>query len=169
MVVDPVGPAELPAPKLELDVVPLVGGGLLTAARPVDYLWRVDGGPWRLPRTADDQGRLVLDPPQLVLQGRHTVELKARWAGDWSGPQPDGTRLEVVVDYEAPMLEVEQSSNLLHLRGDDAADGPGHLEYRWRLEGQGLGAGVVRLEPRPHARPREHRLRAASPDRGRGS
>jgi hypothetical protein len=69
----------------------------------LEHQIRIDGGPWSpFVRTE----RLVLRRPELLVQGRHQIEVRARIAGDAKSLDPTPSRLEVVVDSEPPSLRV---------------------------------------------------------------
>jgi uncharacterized protein (TIGR03382 family) len=68
-----------------------------------EYQIRVDGGPWRpfVARAAQE-----VSDPIFLLQGRHTVEARARVRGDYHTLDVSPARVEVWIDSEAPELSV---------------------------------------------------------------
>lgn len=121
--------APIPGVSLGLDVDAEIGGGVSTTGE-VEYMYRFGDGGWRVAGTGD---RLTIDDPVLAAQGTHRLELRARKAGQGGSWQPDPTGLEVVVDYEAPELEIWRSGDELIVDARDAVDDLQDLEMRHRL------------------------------------
>lgn len=73
----------------------------------VEHQLRIDGGPWS-PFTRAD--RISLQRPEMLLQGRHQLEVRSRVAGDGRTLDPTPVVLPVVIDSEPPQLDVRVSS-----------------------------------------------------------
>lgn len=73
----------------------------------LEYQARIDGGLWRSPQTADAQGILTVTDAKLRLPGKHTVEVRARYVGDYRSLDPTPAAFEAVVDPNPPKLEAE--------------------------------------------------------------
>ena len=69
--------------------------------------WRVDGGLWS-PFTKE--GVLTVRDPVLNLPGRHLIELRGRTIGDYHTLDAEPQRIEALVDFTAPTLEVAQDA-----------------------------------------------------------
>lgn len=69
--------------------------------RPLEHTWRLNGGMWR-PFTI--AAPLVIRDPALALQGRHTIEVRARVAGDYRTLDLDAAAVPVVIDSVAPRI-----------------------------------------------------------------
>src|SRR5262249_40579744 len=63
-----------------LPEVGLARGGGGARGMPLEWQWSLDGGMWR-PSSADP--RPVLRDPAFAVQGRHTLQVRAREVGDW--------------------------------------------------------------------------------------
>ncbi len=98
------------------------------AGRPVEWAWRIDGGMWRLWTT--DAHPVVTDDA-FLLQGRHTIDVRARAVGDWSSEDPVPVHLDVRIDSVAPELHPARAGDRLVFGGFDLVSEPGALTYAW--------------------------------------
>lgn len=64
---------------------------------------RLDGGLWT-PFFPVDGRVLRVQRPELLVQGRHVIEVRARWAGEYRTLDPTPAVVEVVIDAEPPRL-----------------------------------------------------------------
>jgi hypothetical protein len=69
--------------------------------RALEWSWRLNGGLWH-PFRRDD--RLVVSDPQLAVQARHNLEIKARAVGDPLSVDPTPAAFEVLVDSAGPRI-----------------------------------------------------------------
>jgi hypothetical protein len=92
-VTHPGGPTR---PELELAL-----SGIAPAGGPLEWQTRVDGGPWS---PFGRRSRLTLRGPELLVQGLHRIEVRAREVGAHRSLDPTPTTLEVWIDTEPPRL-----------------------------------------------------------------
>lgn len=100
-----------------------VGAGLpYTTQRALEYQVRIDNGFWHEPRAAKPDDTLSLLDPKLRLPGRHKVDVRARYIGDYMTLDPDYASFEVVVDSTEPGLRAEvRDEEVVVLVSDDIA------------------------------------------------
>jgi hypothetical protein len=87
-------------PEVELEL-----GGVAPDGGPLEWQWSINNGMWR-PFTRES--RLVIRDLALAVQGRHTIQVRARAAGDYETTDLFGTEVSVVIDSAAPRLLVDQ-------------------------------------------------------------
>jgi MYXO-CTERM domain-containing protein len=118
----PVTP-DRPTVALDLDTV---GGN----GRAVEYAWKVDNGMWRV---WSDNAHPVLGDDLFLLQGRHTIDVKARLKGDWLSEDATPERVTVLIDSMAPELHPVRSDDGLSLLfgGFDIVSDSAKLVYSW--------------------------------------
>jgi MYXO-CTERM domain-containing protein len=90
------------APVVRLEMAAAADGG----ARPIERAYRVDNGLWH-PFTRESV--VTVDDPWLRLQGRHTIEVRSRFAGDAMSLDPKPASVEVLIDVEPPSIAVRQA------------------------------------------------------------
>lgn len=94
-----------------------------------EYQYRLNEGSW------SDWSRTpyaVIDDPILLLQGRHSVEARARVVGASDSADIIPARADFLIDVLAPELEVNRAANLVQVAAMDAVSGAEQLQYRWR-------------------------------------
>lgn len=74
----------------------------------------------------------IIDDPVLLLQGRHSVEARARAVGAADSADIIPARAEFLIDVLAPILEVDRVQNVVRVAAMDAVSPATQLEYRWR-------------------------------------
>ena len=74
--------------------------------RPLEHTWRLNGGMWR---TFTGAAPLVIRDPALAVQGRHTIEVRARVAGDYRTLDLGAAAVPVVIDSVAPRILERQA------------------------------------------------------------
>ncbi|MCA9577091.1 MAG: hypothetical protein KC668_16725 [Myxococcales bacterium] len=94
-----------------------------------EFQHRLDNGRWsewsRSPyATIDDQ--------VLLLQGRHTVEARARVVGAVDSADIIPASTEFLIDVLAPELEVSREEGLVRVAAMDVVSQPAQMQYRWR-------------------------------------
>ncbi|RAL22469.1 hypothetical protein DL240_11530 [Lujinxingia litoralis] len=125
----------LPRVEVELEVQALAGG-FPAQGEAFEYVYRVDGGLWHLGGLGP---KLRLDAPALRLQGEHRIELRTRALDAGARWQQEPTEVLVVVDYEAPTLELSQLADRVEVLASDLVAGDGvQMRYRW-LDSAGQG------------------------------
>jgi len=83
------------------------------------YQARVDSGLWRVPIAPRD-GSIVVEDPKLKMPGHHTIEVRARYAEDYTTLDPTPVAIEATVDPVAPRLAAEIGDLAVLARIDDA-------------------------------------------------
>lgn len=125
---------EMVRPTVHLDVEGVLFGPVehvLEAGKDVEFAYRVDGGFWSM---YSKLGTLAIDDPVLALPGEHTIEVRARVAGESKLANRDQTaRVVVSIDYQAPELELERDGDVLTFNAFDLTDSAADLRYRWRI------------------------------------
>jgi MYXO-CTERM domain-containing protein len=112
------------APRLRL----AVGSSLESAARPVEYTYRIDRGAWH-PFT---RTRIIdVQDGWLRLQGRHTISVRSRIAGQPMSLDPTPATVEFVID-----VDTEQDPR----RGHGSPDAPPGCGCRTRGDPGGRAA-----------------------------
>ena len=100
-----------------------------TPAGEAQYSYRLDSGFWTAWRHSP---RIEINDPILLLQGRHTLEVRARFAGMSKTMDTTPVRVEFDVDFDRPTLEVELAGGQLRFLGADVVSKHGDLSYAWR-------------------------------------
>lgn len=98
-----------------------------------EYSVRIDDGMWNDFVLANGD-ELVVSHPRFLLQGQHTIEVRARVAEDphgLSAPQKVG----FLVDWEPPevTLTANRETNRLEVRAHDVVSADSKLEYAYRV------------------------------------
>lgn len=119
---------QFPTPRVQLDLFALEHGWRPAADNTVEYSYRVNNGLWSL---YEKTSRLTIDSPLFALQGRHNIEIRARFAGDDTFTSAITTLTSVLIDFEAPTLDLERRGTTLHFIGHDSVDST--LQYRYRI------------------------------------
>lgn len=121
----------VPRPRLTLHVMADLPDFMPTqTALDIEYSWRVNGGNWSLYRRSET---LEIRDPLLVLEGRHRVEVRARFRGDPRSTEPVPSMIMVDVDYSAPTLQIERRGAVVSLAAHDTIDRAEQLEFRHRI------------------------------------
>ena len=97
-----------------------------------EWQYRVDGGFWSpFHRTPE----IEITAPELRLQGRHSIEVRARARDDYRTLDPTPARLDLVVDWTPPRarLSVDQAEGLAAVEAWDAVFDT-DLEYSFRVD-----------------------------------
>src|SRR5690554_778036 len=96
----------------------------------IEYSWRVNGGNWSLYQRSET---LEIRDPLLVLEGRHRVEVRARFRGDPLSTEPVPSMIMVDVDYSAPTLQIKRRGAIVSLAARDTIDSAEQLQFRHRI------------------------------------
>jgi hypothetical protein len=86
----------------------------------LEYQVRVDNGIWRIARRARPDGTLYLEDSKLKMPGKHVIDVRARFAGDYETLDATPLPIEVVVDPVPPRLAAELGDDGVLARIDDA-------------------------------------------------
>jgi hypothetical protein len=103
--------------------------------RALEYQVRVDRGLWLVPRAAQPDGTLMVEDAKLLMPGRHTVEVRARFQDDYETLDPTPARLEVLVDPTPPSVSAVVREDAVHIVVRDAESPAERLVVRGRLDG----------------------------------
>lgn len=115
-------------PQVKLNMIDLPQPGV--SSLPLEYSYRVDGANWSMyVRSAE----VIVDHPLLVMPGEHTIEVRARYVGQPYTVDPTPAKTTVVVDWEAPTVEIERNLQTISLEATDLVDRADQLEYRHKL------------------------------------
>jgi hypothetical protein len=124
---DPGAPANAPQPSITLKVGPAGA----------EFSWRVDGSAWRAWSTDTHP---TLSDAALLLQGQHTLDVRARNPGDWRSEDLTPAHVSFVVDSVPPelnpALDAKQPA-LIDFNGFDLVTLDAKLVYAW---GDGKGS-----------------------------
>jgi hypothetical protein len=131
--VDPAGVRFL---SMSADNAPVVriqmSSSLDTGEQPIDYAYRVDRGFWR-PFTRERI--LDVEDGLLRLQGRHTIEVRSRAAGQPMSLDPTPASLEVLIDAEPPTIAIGSAEDdEVQITVQDFVSGPERTQIRTRLD-----------------------------------
>ncbi|MBU0553839.1 hypothetical protein KKF91_09710 [Myxococcota bacterium] len=119
-------------------------------AEDAEFSWRIKGEMWR-PFTRARS--FIVRSPLFLLQGRHTLEVRARRVGDYRSLDPTPATAEIIIDSQAPELTLAARGARIEVAAHDWITPEPELEIQlddgpWaRLGGQDLdleGVGVVR-------------------------
>jgi MYXO-CTERM domain-containing protein len=102
----------------------------------LEWQVRIDGGMWR-PFAADPRPRIT--DPAFALQGRHTLEVRARRRGDWRSLDPAPVTLTAIIDSLPPRLAPRRDGDRIRFGGQDLVSPPAALVYAL-VEGGRRGA-----------------------------
>jgi len=121
----------VPAAVLQLD-----GSG----AGSLEYSWSVDGGPWS---AYTQTTRAVVTDPQFWMQGRHTIDVRAREVGVPATTDPTPARVDIIVDTVAPTGGFDLAGKELRIDASDAVSPREALQFRFAVAGGAYGPWVV--------------------------
>lgn len=113
----------------------------------LEYQWRLNGGLWH-PWTYDRF--ITIDAPDLSLQGKHRVEVRARVVGVPASVDRSPAVVEVRIDKTPPLIELGRraSDGKLTLDVRDVVSPESAVKVRWALDdasfGEWLTADVAR-------------------------
>ena len=85
----------------------------------LEYQVRVDRGLWRTPRPAQADGSLWVEDAKLKLPGRHEVEVRARYQGDYQSLDVTPETLSVLVDPVPPRITARLADDGVEVRVTD--------------------------------------------------
>jgi MYXO-CTERM domain-containing protein len=83
------------------------------------YQARVDSGLWRVPVSPQADGTIVVEDPKLKMPGHHTIEVRARYAGDYQSLDATPVELSATVDPVAPRVAAEIGEGAVLARIED--------------------------------------------------
>ena len=86
----------------------------------LEYQYRIDGQLWS---PFFHSSRFELDSPELLVQGVHVIEFRARLRGNYRSLDPSPVGFEVRIDTESPELRVRRTNGGVEVLFDDAVSG----------------------------------------------
>ena len=101
-------------------------------SRNVEYSYRQDGAPWSLWTSSQI---VEVRGPQLLFEGRHLIEARARLTGMPDSIDRKPARTWFLVDYTAPTIKAAEASDGLRVELKDNLHRPGELALEYRLKG----------------------------------
>jgi MYXO-CTERM domain-containing protein len=119
------------APVARRPTVTLRLGAAGAAGRALEYGWSIDHGMWR-PWTRD--AAPVIADDAFLLQGHHSIQVRARAVDDWRSMDATPVELDVLIDSIAPELHPAldpNDSSRLKFGGFDIVTPDGQLQYSW--------------------------------------
>ena len=100
----------------------------------MEFSWRVDRGSWSL---FTPFRNLVVRDPALLLQGRHTLQVRARRIDDYRTLDPRPAELELIIDSVSPAVRIAQSeagAARLLIEASDTVSPAERLKYEARFD-----------------------------------
>ncbi len=127
-------------PKVDLSAAALRSDGQLAHPLPVEWSYRVDSGFWSMWSSAKPS----IEDPVFLLPGKHIVDLRARYQNT---PESKGAFVstEVLIDWDAPVVELERSGDIMRASVSDLVDTA--PKVRFRLVGENLAAEWTAWSP----------------------
>jgi hypothetical protein len=102
----------------------------------LEYQVRVDSGLWRTPRPAQPDGSLWIEDAKLKLPGRHQVEVRARYQGDYQSLDATPEVFSLLVDPVAPTISARLGDAGVEVRVHDAlTEDASQLGLQARVDG----------------------------------
>lgn len=98
-----------------------------------EYSYRIDGGHWSAWTT---ERRLRIEDEVLLLQARHTIEARARVAGEPQSTDETPAIAELVVDILPPTLHVARTAGGVRVEAQDVITASDRLEVRYQVDGE---------------------------------
>jgi hypothetical protein len=103
----------------------------------LEYTWAVDGGVWHQFVAGPE---LAIADPQMWLQGRHFVDVRARRAGEVQLVPGPPARVDFIVDTIAPAGGFDVAGSELRVDVEDNVSPAELVAFRWAAAGGDFGA-----------------------------
>jgi MYXO-CTERM domain-containing protein len=119
-------------PELVVDL----GSPLDDGRHAIEYSWWIDNGTrseWAAAK------HVVIKDDQLLLQGRHTLRVSARVAGETETEDATPAELPFTIDALAPSVKVEKDGSQATIKAWDVVSSPAALVGRYKLDGAEFG------------------------------
>ncbi|HEX4335921.1 MAG TPA: hypothetical protein VH062_08410 [Polyangiaceae bacterium] len=93
-----------------------------------EFSYRVDGSAWH---AWDASGTLVISDPAFLLQGHHSIDIKARTPGQWQTEDPTPANVDALIDSVPPLLKpaVDVAKQVINFNGLDFVSPTKALTY----------------------------------------
>jgi MYXO-CTERM domain-containing protein len=100
----------------------------------LEFSWSVDEGGWS---PFSRVTRAQVTDARFWMQGRHTIDVRARLVGHPASVDATPARVEVLIDTVAPAGELEIAGGELRASASDLVSPPSALQYRFAFAGGG--------------------------------
>ncbi|MCA9526835.1 MAG: hypothetical protein KC549_11135, partial [Myxococcales bacterium] len=97
----------------------------------MEYSWRVDDRSWSL---FTDAREMVIRSPAFLLQGRHTIHVRARRMDDYRTLDPTPAEVEVIIDSMAPELTLVDEGDTVRVDVEDWVSPPEAIQLEARVD-----------------------------------
>ncbi len=98
---------------------------------PMEFSFKVNHGSWSLFTPSTE---VVVRDPQLVLQGRHTIQVRARRIDDYRTLDPTPATVRVLIDSVAPVIALTEAAGALAVDVADMVSERAKLVVEWRRD-----------------------------------
>lgn len=98
----------------------------------VEYFAKTDFGMWRGPFRPDANGQVTIRDPKLSLVGKHTISLRARYAGQPASLETESHLVEVWLDPYRPKVQLSIEENTVLATGTDRGSTSEQLTWSWQ-------------------------------------
>lgn len=98
----------------------------------MEYSWKVDRASWTPFSPASE---ITVRHPMFALQGKHTIQVRARRVDDYRTLDPTPASVQVIIDSVAPELTVEPAGARWRLVTDDMVSAPEDMRFEARYDG----------------------------------
>ena len=102
------------------------------AGKQLEFAYRVDGG---LYRSWTSARLLTINDPLFMVQGRHTVEVMARVAGEYMTLDPTPEKIQLLIDTVAPTAKLVRTSGGVKVVAEDMVASTTELQVSWSVGG----------------------------------
>ncbi|MEZ4474402.1 MAG: hypothetical protein R3F60_27170 [bacterium] len=102
----------------------------------MEYSWRVDDHSWSL---FTDAREMVIRSPAFLLQGRHTIHVRARRMDDYRTLDPTPAEVEVIIDSMPPELSLVDEGDGVRVDVEDWVSPPEAIRLEARVDGGAWG------------------------------
>ena len=106
----------------------------------LEYSWSVDGGPWS---AFSQTTRATITDPQLWMQGRHGIDVRARVAARPETTDATPAHVDILVDTVAPTGGFDVAGSEVRIDATDAVSPPEALKFRFATSGGAFGPWVL--------------------------
>ncbi|MCB9637711.1 MAG: hypothetical protein H6727_02255 [Myxococcales bacterium] len=114
------------------------------------YAVRVNKGPWQ----AFVEGpRLRVSSSQFLMQGEHTLTLRARRIDQPQGAEVAAGSTTVHIDYTPPALQAHLQPQGIQLKAIDNIDGNGQISFSYKVQGEEMWVPAESFVPAARLKP----------------
>ena len=109
-----------------------IQGHASTLDESVEYFARTDFGLWRGPLKPNADGQITVRDPKLSLLGKHTIALRARYAGQPASLEQNDHLVEVWLDPYRPKVNLSIAGDYAVATGTDRGSATDQLTWSWQ-------------------------------------